>query len=71
MGFCIDRCLCFDRPFGQLLAIARDRGAFTPEELCEHVDFGLRCGLCRPYVRRALATGQITFSELLVEDPQP
>lgn len=70
MGICIDRCICFDRSIDQLLQVARENRATSLEELSCHVDFGQKCGLCRPYVCQALKTGQTTFHEVLTEMPQ-
>jgi len=29
---------------------------------------GAQCGLCRPYLRRMLETGETVFAEILTED---
>lgn len=68
---CIDRCVCFQRLFNELLAIARKTGARTLEELQEETEFGLSCRLCNPYVRRMLVTGETVFYELIDEAPPP
>jgi NAD(P)H-nitrite reductase large subunit len=70
-GICVDRCVCFKRPFTELLAIARKTGARTLEELQEETEFGLSCRLCNPYVRRMLVTGEEIFTELLEDAPPP
>lgn len=65
-GLRIDRCVCRARLFGELLAAAREAGwdlaTLTAETGC-----GGQCGLCRPYLRRMLATGEVVFSEILTE----
>jgi hypothetical protein len=71
MKVCVDRCVCFDRPFVELLAISRARGAATLEALQEETDFGLACRICNPSVRRMLRTGQTTFEVLLSEADEP
>lgn len=71
MGICIDRCICFGHSFDQLLQVAREHDAATVEDLSRHVDFGQKCGLCRPYISRALETGQTQFDEILVDLPHP
>ncbi len=71
MKVCVDRCVCFDRPFVELLAIARARDATSLEALQEETDFGLACRICNPYVRRMLRTGQTTFDALLHEADEP
>jgi hypothetical protein len=71
MKVCVDRCVCFDRPFVELLAVARSHGIVTLEALQEETDFGLACRICNPYVRRMLRTGKTTFDELLNESDEP
>ncbi|MBM4282820.1 MAG: (2Fe-2S)-binding protein [Deltaproteobacteria bacterium] len=70
---CVDRCVCFDRSFVDLLSIARRTGAASLEALQEETEFGLACRICNPYVRRMLRTGQTTFDALLshVDEPPP
>ena len=64
----IDRCLCRSRAFADLLPLARD-GGWDLETLMRRTGCGAGCGLCRPYLRRMLATGETVFHELLWEDP--
>ncbi len=61
----IDRCVCFQVRFADLKAVAEATGASTVEALAEVAVFGRNCGLCRPYVRRMLATGETVFTEVL------
>ena len=60
----IDRCVCEDKPFRDLLATARacglDLAALASREGC-----GTHCGWCVAYLRRSLATGEVSFGELL------
>lgn len=69
LGVCIDRCVCFERPFTELLEVARRTGAATLDALQEETEFGLSCRLCNPYVRRMLATGQTRFTETIADEP--
>jgi len=62
----VDRCICRDRRFAELLGLARSGGWGLPE-LMSATGCGAQCGLCRPYLRRMLTTGEVVFSELLVE----
>ena len=64
----IDRCVCFRRTFADLRAVADQTGADSVEALQAHAVFGRKCGLCRPYVRRMLATGETVFHEVLTDD---
>jgi bacterioferritin-associated ferredoxin len=63
----VSRCICMRMPFEQLLPLARaegwDLGAVMRETGC-----GTQCGLCRPYLRRMLRTGETAFFDLLAED---
>jgi bacterioferritin-associated ferredoxin len=61
-------CVCRRVPFARLLPLARARG-WDLEELVRATECGAGCGLCRPYLRRMLATGETEFHELLTEDP--
>ena len=66
MSLQINRCICRNMPLAELLPRARANGwdlaALTRETGC-----GAGCGLCRPYLRRMLETGQTLFTEILWE----
>ena len=63
----IYRCVCFDQTFSELKRVAEDASVDTVQDLQKHIEFGLNCGLCLPYVRRMLTTGQSVFSEVIEE----
>ena len=63
----IDRCVCRRTLFADLLPTARAEG-WDLETLIARTGCGGQCGLCRPYLRRMLATGQTVFHEILTED---
>ena len=65
----IDRCLCFGRTFEDLLECARSRGIDDVDDLRNSEGFGLKCGLCVPYMRRTLATGEVVFDRVIVDEP--
>jgi bacterioferritin-associated ferredoxin len=67
-GIEITRCLCKGIAFEQLLPSARREG-WSLDELMRRTGCGTGCGLCRPYLRRMLATGETVFRELLWEEP--
>ena len=67
-GLAIDRCICRGVPFAELLPRARAAG-WTLDALIRETGCGGQCGLCRPYLRRMLATGETVFSEILTEPP--
>jgi bacterioferritin-associated ferredoxin len=60
-------CVCRRVPFAVLLPLARGEG-WGLEELAAATGCGAGCGLCRPYLRRMLITGETEFRELLRED---
>jgi bacterioferritin-associated ferredoxin len=62
----VTHCLCRRVAFARLLPVARDRG-WLLEDLMRETGCGDQCGLCRPYLRRMLETGETAFSELLSE----
>jgi len=64
----IDRCVCGDVSFAELLDVVQRTGARTIAALQRHASVGKGCGLCLPYVRRMLQTGQVVFTELISED---
>lgn len=64
----VDRCLCQRMPFTRLFTLAR-AGGWTLADLMRETGCGDQCGLCRPYLRRMLATGETLFTELLPPEP--
>lgn len=65
----IDRCVCTNQSFASLLTIAREKHC-DDDELRELTDAGNHCGLCRPYVKCALRTGQTVFHQILADEPE-
>jgi bacterioferritin-associated ferredoxin len=70
----VDRCICFSKTFAQLKDIAVHSGTHTVSSLQALVEFGYRCGLCKPYVQRMLESGHTAFPVMPVtmhpfEDP--
>jgi bacterioferritin-associated ferredoxin len=66
-GVLVTMCVCRRAPFAELLPRARAAG-WGLAELIRETGCGAACGLCRPYLRRMLATGETTFRELLTEE---
>ncbi len=60
----IDRCVCLDRNFADLLSLARAR-RMDLAEVTRETGCGGRCRLCRPYLRRMLATGETVFHQII------
>jgi bacterioferritin-associated ferredoxin len=53
----VDRCVCHQVLFAELLRVHREMGADL-EELRKRTGCGTGCGLCIPYIKVALATGR-------------
>ncbi len=66
----IDRCVCADVTFAEALEEVRTRGVH-PQELACRFGCGASCGMCRPYLRRALRTGQTVFHQIVTERDEP
>ena len=63
----IDRCVCENKPFAQLLDVARRDGLNLPA-LAEREGCGTHCGWCVAYLRRGFVTGETSFAELLAKE---
>lgn len=63
----INRCLCEKKRFADIVPSAIKEG-LTFSELSRRTGCGTHCGLCRPYLKRALQTGETEFHEILVDD---
>jgi len=64
----IDRCICTGIPFSHALSRAAQEG-WTLEDLRRELGVGDNCGLCRPYLKRGLVTGETVFHEVITERP--
>lgn len=67
MPVTVERCICRQTPFAQLLPRALASN-WTLSDLIRETGCGGQCGLCRPYLRRMLRTGETVFHQLLSED---
>jgi bacterioferritin-associated ferredoxin len=63
----ITRCICRSVAFADLLPLVRAKG-WDLETLMRKTGCGAGCGLCRPYLRRMLLTGETVFHHLLWEE---
>jgi NAD(P)H-nitrite reductase large subunit len=54
----VDRCVCHNVTFADLLRIHRETGADV-DELQRRTRCGTSCGMCLPYIRVSLKTGQV------------
>ncbi len=58
----ITRCICHSRTFDEVKAYAEEHGLTSVNELENHNFCSNSCGLCVPYVKVLLKTGQTEFS---------
>jgi NAD(P)H-nitrite reductase large subunit len=65
----IDRCYCYRKTFAELKEVAEVTGSSSIAELQSHIDFGLSCHLCHPYVNEMLKTGEVEFDHIIEENP--
>ena len=66
----IDRCVCLEQTFADAVDLAR-RERLSLTQIESRLGCGTGCGLCRPYLRRALRTGQTVFTELIHDADEP
>jgi bacterioferritin-associated ferredoxin len=67
MSVLVSGCVCKATSFEELLARATASN-WDLADLMRETGCGAQCGLCRPYLRRMLRTGQTAFHELLTAD---
>ena len=58
----VTKCICHDRPFGEVKAYAQQHNISTVGELQDRNFCSNSCQLCAPYVEAMLETGQVEFS---------
>ncbi len=66
----VSGCVCKATSFEELLARAT-ASRWDLSDLMRETGCGAQCGLCRPYLRRMLDTGQTEFHELLPPESLP
>ena len=66
----IDRCVCFDLTFAFVLKDAQEKQR-TVEQVELSLGCGGGCGLCRPYLRRCLRTGETSFEYIITDADEP
>jgi bacterioferritin-associated ferredoxin len=68
-GVAVSKCVCRGVSFAALLPRARAAG-WDLAALMRETGCGAQCGLCRPYLRRMLETGETIYHELLWDEPR-
>jgi len=59
----VTRCICHDVTFAELLKLRARTGADF-EQLSERTGAGTSCGMCREYIKAALATGEASIPRM-------
>ncbi len=57
----VTKCVCADVTFEKMKEIAEKRHCKTIACIQRYVTFGESCGMCRPYVKKMLETGETSF----------
>jgi len=57
----IDRCYCFDIMFKD---ISKEKSL---KDVQKKYPCGKKCGLCTPYIKEMLKTGEVTFNRIIRE----
>ena len=60
-------CMCYPHTFVELKRLAQESGWRSVEDITTAVGCGGGCGLCRPYLREMLKTGETAFAILPAE----
>ena len=63
----IERCVCVNVSFEELRRHATACGDPSFRELQKKFGCGSTCGLCAPYVKEMLRTGQTVFTQIVTE----
>ncbi len=64
----ITHCICHDVSFQSIKELSEKLNTTDIAELQEELDFSLNCCTCLPYIKRALATGETSFNEIITDD---
>lgn len=59
----VDRCVCWDQTFDELLKIARSE-LLSFDQVVDRTGCCTGCTTCEPYVKRMLRTGETVFPVL-------
>ena len=67
----IDRCICHKVPFDRVKAWCEEHPGATFADVKREFKCGTGCGLCAPYVRRTMRTGQVVFHQIVTDRDEP
>jgi NAD(P)H-nitrite reductase large subunit len=65
----IERCVCHDVTFREVVDWSKATGCRSVDAAAREFKCTTSCGMCLPYVERALKTGQSVFHEILPLGP--
>jgi bacterioferritin-associated ferredoxin len=57
----VTKCVCRRITFAEIKEIANQRGVALIDHLIEDKVCCTGCGMCKPYVKKMLATGEVEF----------
>jgi NAD(P)H-nitrite reductase large subunit len=57
----VTHCVCYEVSFARMKRLIDGHGLATIDDLRAHVEFGLKCGMCLPYVERIFREGGTAF----------
>jgi bacterioferritin-associated ferredoxin len=66
MTVLVTMCVCQRMSFERLLPLARAH-QWNLQDIMRETACGAGCGLCRPYLREMLETGQTVFTKILTD----
>lgn len=64
----IDRCICANKQFSELLEIALKNDCTSISEVQSLCDFGKNCKRCLPYISQMLKTHQCVFYDIIEKE---
>jgi len=67
----IDRCVCHKVTFAEVRDWCTKHPCAGLEEVQREFGCSTGCGLCEPYVRRMMRTGQVVFTEIVIDRDEP
>lgn len=56
----VNRCVCFDTTLEKILKLALEKN-YSFEQVLNTTNCGSKCGMCKPYIKKCLETGQTEF----------
>jgi NAD(P)H-nitrite reductase large subunit len=57
----VKMCVCHRKKFDAVLQLAREQECETLDDIIAADIAGKGCGMCHPYIKKALRTGEIRF----------